>query len=77
MLNACPKLDDSAFYLKKLTEIIQVNDLSSIDVVYMEVPCCGGLVRLVESAISASGKKIPVKFTRISIRGEIIEERTL
>ena len=72
-LVGCPKLDDADFYQAKLAEILRQNDIRSIEVAYMEVPCCGGLVRLVHSALMESGKKIPLKLTKIGIRGEVID----
>jgi len=73
----CPKLDDAGLYREKLAKVIQANDIEFIHVVYMEVPCCGGLVRLVQGAVSDSGHKVPVKLTKISIGGEILEEAVL
>ena len=70
----CPKLDDAGAYRSKLTQVIQANDIEFIHVVYMEVPCCTGLVRLVQGAVGDSGHKVPVKLTKISIDGEILEE---
>jgi NAD-dependent dihydropyrimidine dehydrogenase PreA subunit len=66
----CPKLDDIRFYKEKLTEIFKTNSIKSLTVPYMEVPCCFGLVKATEDAIVASGKKIPLKKIKISIRGE-------
>jgi len=76
LLIGCPKLDDAAFYRDKLTEILAHNDIESIDIAYMEVPCCFGLVQLVRQAVAQSGKAVPVNLTKIGIRGEIIETRT-
>ena len=73
-LIGCPKLDDAGFYREKLTNIIKANDIEFIHVVYMEVPCCGGLVRLVQGAVADSGHKVPVKLTKIGIGGEILDE---
>ena len=73
----CPKLDDAAAYREKLAKIIQANHIEFIHVVYMEVPCCGGLVRLVQQALSDSGCKVPVKLTKIGIGGEIKDEYVL
>lgn len=70
----CPKLDDAAFYREKLAKIIKTNEIEFIHVVYMEVPCCGGLVRLVQGAVADSGCKVPVKLTKIGIGGEILDE---
>jgi len=69
----CPKLDDSDYYLEKLTEIFRSNDIRSIHVVYMEVPCCGGLVRLVHQALSESGRQIPFTLTKLGINGQVID----
>ena len=73
-LIGCPKLDDAAFYREKLANIIKANDIEFIHVVYMEVPCCGGLVRLVQGAVADSGHKVPVKLTKVGISGEILDE---
>jgi NAD-dependent dihydropyrimidine dehydrogenase PreA subunit len=70
----CPKLDDIQSYKEKLTEILKTNSVRSVTVPYMEVPCCFGLVKATEDAIAASGKKIPLKKIKISIRGEIKPE---
>lgn len=75
VLVGCPKLDDAAAYVDKLTHIFQANDIEEIEVPYMEVPCCGGLVRIVQAALERSGKSIPVTFTKIGIRGDILETR--
>ena len=58
VLVGCPKLDDVEFYRGKLAELFRQNDIKSIEVVHMEVPCCFGLVKATEDAIHASGKKI-------------------
>lgn len=65
----CPKLDDTEFYKKKLTEILKSNNIRSIAVLHMEVPCCYGLQHVVENAIKASRKKIKLKQTIITIDG--------
>lgn len=74
VLVGCPKLDDAEYYLQKLEEIFRLNSPSSVTVVYMEVPCCGGLPRLARMAAEASGGNIPMRLVRIGIRGEIIED---
>lgn len=66
----CPKLDDVEFYLDKLTQIFKQSSIKSVEIVHMEVPCCFGLIRLVEKALKASDKDIPMKATVISVRGE-------
>jgi ferredoxin len=72
LLVGCPKLDDSELYLKKFTEIFKQNDIKSVTVAHMEVPCCFGMMSIVKQAIGQSGKDIPVKDISISIRGKII-----
>jgi ferredoxin len=69
LLVGCPKFDDVEHYLEKLTSMFTLNDVRSVTVARMEVPCCGGLVRLVEQAIRDSGKKIPFVERVIGIRG--------
>lgn len=72
-LIGCPKLD-MVDYSEKLAEIFQKNDIASITLTRMEVPCCGGLANAVKTARKLSGKNIPMKTIIISIRGEIIKE---
>lgn len=72
LLIGCPKFDDAQFYLKRISDIINSNDIKSITVVYMEVPCCSGLIAIVQEAIKSSGKIIPFAAAKISLRGEII-----
>ena len=74
LLIGCPKLDDADFYRQKLAQIFIHNDIESVDVVYMEVPCCFGLVQLVGQAIKESGKNIPLTLTKISISGDNLSE---
>lgn len=68
----CPKLD-SVDYSEKLTEIIKNNDIKSVDVLRMSVPCCGGMENAVKQALINSGKMIPWRVVVISTNGEIIE----
>ena len=68
----CPKLDD-VDYTEKLTAIISGNDIKSVTLVRMEVPCCGGLQRAAENALKASGKVLPWQVVTISRNGEILE----
>ncbi|MFC1682693.1 ATP-binding protein [Candidatus Zixiibacteriota bacterium] len=69
----CPKLDDFEAYRAKLTEIFRQNDIRMVEVAHMEVPCCFGMVQLVQTALRDSGKTIPLVLTRVGIRGEILE----
>lgn len=71
-LIGCPKLDD-ANYTEKLKAIIANNDIKSVTVVRMEVPCCGGIEHSVKEALQASGKFIPWQVVTISTDGRILE----
>jgi len=71
-LIGCPKLDEGE-YADKLTEIFKHNDIMSITVVRMVVPCCGGIVNSVSTALKNSGKTIPWQVVTISTDGTIIE----
>ena len=68
----CPKLDP-VDYSEKLTEIIRENDIKSVTIVRMEVPCCGGLEQAAKKALQASGKFIPWQVVTISLDGRIID----
>lgn len=70
-LIGCPKLD-GVDYADKLTEIIALNDVKSVKVVRMEVPCCGGLENAVAQALRNSGKFIPWQVVTISTDGQIL-----
>ena len=71
-LIGCPKLDEGD-YSEKLTEIIHQNDIKSVTIVRMEVPCCGGLARAAETALKNSGKFIPWQVKIISTDGHIVD----
>ena len=71
-LIGCPKLDQ-VDYSEKLTEIIQNNNIQSVTIVRMEVPCCGGLEMAAKKALQNSGKFIPWQVVTISIDGKILE----
>lgn len=70
-LMGCPKLD-SVDYSEKLAQIIAMNDINSITLTRMEVPCCGGLEMAVKKAIAFSGKDVQLSVVTISINGEIL-----
>jgi NAD-dependent dihydropyrimidine dehydrogenase PreA subunit len=74
VLIGCPKLDDAQAYVKKLAEMFRRNDIREIEVAHMEVPCCFGLVQMVQLAVQESGVDIPVRYVKIGINGEIREE---
>lgn len=68
----CPKLD-AVDYTDKLTEIIRTNDIKSVTIIRMEVPCCGGLQRAAENALKNSGKFIPWQVVTITRDGNRLE----
>jgi len=68
----CPKLDDID-YSEKLGEIIKNNDIQSVTIVRMEVPCCGGLAEMAKQALMKSGKMIPWSVQIVSVDGQIKE----
>ncbi len=72
-LIGCPKLDD-ADYSEKLTAIFAQNDIKSVTVLRMEVPCCGGIVHATQEALAASGKTIPWRAITVTTDGELVEE---
>ncbi len=71
-LVGCPKLD-GVDYSEKLTEVIRKNDIRSVTVVRMEVPCCGGLENAAKTALQKSGKFIPWQVVTISTDGRILD----
>jgi ferredoxin len=73
VLIGCPKLDDGD-YSEKLTEIIKQNDIKSVTVIRMEVPCCGGIENAVIAALKNSGKMIPWRVITLSVSGEILSD---
>ena len=70
-LVGCPKLD-GVNYAEKLAAILKVNEIKSVTLVKMQVPCCGGLALAVQKAIAASGKKIPLQIVTVSTKGELL-----
>ncbi len=70
-LIGCPKLDDNEYYREKITEILSNNDIKSITVIRMEVPCCGGIVSAVRGAILDAQKIVPYKEVTVGINGEL------
>ena len=68
----CPKLDDVEYYKEKLKEIIENNDLKSITVVRMEVPCCGGIVNAVKTAMLEAKTIVPYREVTIGTDGSIL-----
>lgn len=72
---ACPKLDQGTdIYVAKLIDMIDIAKVNTITVMMMEVPCCGGLLQLVRTALSKATRKVPVKMMITGINGSIIKE---
>ena len=74
---ACPKLDNAEFYIKKLSEIIKINELKTLKVVHMEVPCCFGLTHITREAIVAAETNIAFEDVTVSLKGEIIKSEKI
>lgn len=72
-LIGCPKLDE-VDYSEKLEQILRGNNIKSVTVIRMEVPCCGGIVNAVKTALSNSGQMIPWRVITISTDGNILED---
>jgi ferredoxin len=72
---ACPKLDtNKESYLQKLSSMMKDSKINTLQVVIMEVPCCGGLVQMATTARENAGLKVPIKVSVISVQGEVMEE---
>ena len=70
----CPKLDNAAAYIDKFAQIFAENDIQSVTVGYAEVPCCAGLVHVVQKALEASGKAISFNRVKVGVQGQVLEE---
>ncbi len=71
LLIACPKLDDFQAHLSKLTEVFRKSNIKSLTIIHMEVPCCSGLIFMVNEALKQSGRTIPLNEVTIGVKGEI------
>ncbi len=70
---ACPKLDSNTqVYIDKLIQLIDMAEISSITLMIMQVPCCGGLLQLVKTALQRAERKIPVKTATVGLQGDIL-----
>ena len=69
LVNACPKLDDTGPYVEKLAAIIAQNDIQSVTVTIMEVPCCRGMAMFAQQAIAQSGKDVSLEVAVIGVDG--------
>lgn len=76
-LVGCPKLDEVEPYIEKLVQIITLNGITEIDVAYMEVPCCAGLVRLVEEAVERSQASATLKLIKLALNGKFLEVKQI
>jgi ferredoxin len=74
LIIACPKLDDTSPYIEKLAELLRHNTVYSLTVARMVVPCCSGLVHIVNEAVEQSGTGIQAKEIVIGIDGQIITQ---
>ncbi len=75
---ACPKLDSNKeVYIEKLVHLIDGAHVNTITVMIMEVPCCGGLVQLIQLALQRAARKVPLKIMTVSTKGEILDDRWL
>ncbi len=72
LIIACPKLDETESYIEKLSDIIKINSLHSLTVAVMSVPCCSGLLRIVEEAVDRSGTGLDVRTVVVGIDGQIV-----
>lgn len=72
---ACPKLDErQELYVGKLVELIDNENINTITVMIMEVPCCGGLLQLAKQALDLSSRVVPIKKVVVGIKGDIVSE---
>lgn len=72
---ACPKLDQGTdVYVEKFKALVDIAKVNTITVMMMEVPCCGGLLRMVQTAIASASRKVPVKMIIVGINGDVMKE---
>ncbi|MCG8696685.1 MAG: 4Fe-4S binding protein [Bacteroidales bacterium] len=72
---ACPKLDDGQdIYLDKIRSMIDDANINTLNVMIMQVPCCGGLLQMAKMAVEQASRKVPVKLTVVGIEGDILQE---
>lgn len=74
---ACPKLDDGHEYVEKLADILRANNVRSLTVVHMEVPCCSGLTRIAREAVAGSGRAMPFEDVTVGLRGDVVRSETI
>lgn len=73
----CPKFDDAETYVEKIEQILESVNVRSITVVYMEIPCCSGFVRIVREALERSGIDIPLETVKISVKGCVMDREVI
>jgi len=72
---ACPKLDDGLeTYVAKIQQLIDHSSINTLTVMMMQVPCCGGLLQMAQTALQNSSRKIPLKMVVVGIEGQILQE---
>lgn len=76
-LVGCPKLDNAQEYVDKLATVFENSGIRTIEIAYMQVPCCGGLLNIVRRALEKSGANIPVIHTMIGMDGQILKSGSL
>lgn len=78
LIIACPKLDDGQdVYLEKLTALIDEATIHTLTVVIMQVPCCGGLLRLAQQAAEQAARDVPIRLVVVSLQGAILKDETV
>ncbi|MHA1577646.1 MAG: ATP-binding protein [Candidatus Thorarchaeota archaeon] len=73
VVQVCPKFEDQAYSLERLTENFRHNDIKDITITIMTVPCCSGLIRMVQTALANANKEVPTKVSIIDIDGKIVK----
>lgn len=73
----CPKFDDLPAYQEKMEQILESSNIRSITVVYMEVPCCSGFVRIVKEILERSGQDVPLEAVMIGIKGDVLNREVI
>lgn len=71
---ACPKLDEVEPYIDKLASILKQNQVRSLGVAHMEVPCCTGLIHIAQEAMKRAGKTVPFWTMKLGVRGDVLQE---
>ena len=71
----CPKFDNAAEYVERLSQVFAQNRIKSVTILEMEVPCCSGLSRIVGQALAKSGRDIPCTRAIVARDGQVSEER--